>query len=28
LDCPNCGNAVRCHVDASHARCRKCGTKF
>jgi len=28
FDCPQCGNAVRCHVDAPFARCRKCGTKF
>ena len=26
--CPRCGSAVRCHVEASFARCRKCGTKF
>ena len=28
FDCPQCGSEVRCHVDASFARCRKCGTKF
>ena len=28
LDCPRCGNAVRCHVHAQTARCRKCGTQF
>ena len=28
FDCPQCGHAVRCHVDAPFARCRKCGTKF
>jgi len=28
LDCPRCGNAVRCHVDAKFARCRKCGNQF
>ena len=27
-NCPQCGSAVRCHVDATFARCRKCGTKF
>ena len=28
LDCPRCGNVVRCHVDAKFARCRKCGNQF
>lgn len=28
FDCPQCGSAVRCHVNAPFARCRKCGTKF
>ena len=28
FDCPRCGNAVRCHIHAPFARCRKCGTKF
>jgi len=28
LDCPRCGNAVRCHVNAQFARCRRCGNQF
>ena len=28
LDCPRCGHAVRAHVHAQFARCRRCGNQF